>query len=129
MHRCTSTATTERNMLQHEHIHVIVQCTCTLYLHTDHLTMQCGIYRHLTTHAHTQAIYCAHTYTHMILYHVTQLTRTSHSRIFQVHSVVDTPSSTQALSLVGLCTKAVDIVQPDGLIGATSSKVGIGKGN
>ena len=62
----------------------------------------------------------------MILYHVTQFTRTPHSSIFQVHAVVDTPSSTQALSHVGLCTKAVDIIQPDGLIGATSSKVGIG---
>ena len=62
----------------------------------------------------------------MILYRVTKLTRTPHSSIFQVHAVLD---STQALSHVGLCTKAVDIVQPDGLIGATSSKVGIGKGN
>eukprot|EP00731_Ephydatia_muelleri_P033538 Em0031g46a len=57
------------------------------------------------------------------------LTRTPHSSIFQVHAVVDTPSSTQALSHIRLCTKAVDTVQPDGLIGATSSKVGIGKGN
>ena len=62
----------------------------------------------------------------MILCHVTQFTRTPHSSIFQVHAVVDTPSSTQALSHVGLCIKAIDIIQPDGLIGATSSKVGIG---
>ena len=92
--------------------------------------VQTHVSTHVSTHAHTHAyIYCAHIYTHRILYHVTKLTRIPHSRIFQVHTVVDTPSSTQALSHVGLCTKAVDIIQPDGLIGATSSKVGIGKGN
>ena len=77
---------------------------------------------HTCTHT---SLYCTHTYTLMILYRVTQFSRTPHTHIFQVHAVVDTPSSTQALSHVGLCTKAVDIIQPDGLIGATSSKVGI----
>ena len=54
---------------------------------------------HTCTHT---SMYCAHTYTHMILYHVTKLTRTPHSSIFQVQAVVDTPSSTQALSHVTL---------------------------
>ena len=56
-------------MLQHEHIHVIVQCTCTLYLHTDHLTMQCAVYRHMWphmwAHMHTHKhILCTHIHTH-----------------------------------------------------------------
>ena len=92
-------------------IYTLIISPCSV-MHTD----AC---EHTCTHT---SIYCAHTYTHMILYRVTKLTRTPHSRIFHVHAVVDTPSSTQALS-------HVDIIQPDGLIGATSSKVGIGKGN
>ena len=72
---------------------------------------------HTCTHKH---ILCTHIHTHDPLPCHTIHQNTSHPHL-PMHAVVDTPSSTRALSHVGLCTKAVDIIQPDGLIGATSS--------
>ena len=72
---------------------------------------------HTYTHKH---ILCTHIHTHDPLPRRTVHQNTSLQRLPSASSCGH-PSSIQALSHIGLCTKTIDIIQPDGLIGATSS--------
>ena len=94
----------------------------TPYLHTDHLTMQCGVYRHMWAHMH---ILCTHIWS------------STCDKAHQNTSLQHLPSA-HSCGYPILHSGTVprwSLYQgswhrpADGLIGATSSKVGIGKGN